>query len=121
MLFLNKSINENEIIVTVTENNTLDNPVYSMQIHSHFTNKSYIIELGLNLSEFTERFDKFIIENSLFQNIEQGVYVYKIFNQDNEGKSLETGYLKIEGAEIEEEFIEPTEDESDDDYIVYQN
>lgn len=121
MLFLNKSIEENEIIVTVSENNTLDSPIYSMLIHSHFTNKSYTIELGPNQSEFTERFDKFIIDNTQFQNIEPGTYVYKIFNQSNQANSLETGYLKIEGIESVNEFIEPTEQETDDDYIIYEN
>ena len=121
MLFVNKTIEQNQIIVTVSENNILDNPVYEMVIHSHYTNKTFTINLGENHSGFTERFDKFIILGDDIQNVEPGVYVYKIFNSNIHDVSLETGYLKIVGAAVESEFIEPIEVETDDDYITYES
>lgn len=120
MLYLDKTVQDNEIIVTISEATDNNSGAYTILLHSHFTHKTYTIPLGKNMSDHTERFDRFIIHETLFHDFEDGVYIYKIIDSANPDIILEIGYLKIVGSTTPDEYINLDTTETDDDYIVYE-
>lgn len=119
MLILNKSIESNEIIVTISENELIPTNGYWMELHSTFSNKTYIIQLGANQSQHRERYDKFIIDKLMFEHMEDGRYNYRIFSGESDNKLLEVGYLKIISTDHEITYISIEPEEEEDDFIVY--
>lgn len=119
MLILDKQLDNNEIIVTVTESVTAANPSFTMQLYSSFSKKECRIELGLNTSQYPERYDLFPINKSAFGQLETGFYAYKIFEVNDLQKVLEQGYLKIKDVSVNPT-IKPVENINDTGFIVYQ-
>lgn len=119
MLILDKSIQLNEIIVTISENELMPTNGYWMELHSTFSNKTYTIQLGANQSQHKERYDKFIINKTMFVQMEDGKYNYKIFSGETDNKLLEVGYLKIISTDHEITYMSIEPEEEEDDFIVY--
>lgn len=118
MLLLDKSVPINEIVVTVSGNVTSSSISFNLIIYSPFTKIQAQIDLGTNYSLYPERYDLFKILNAEFSGLELGLYTYKICASNNSHNSLEVGYLKIVGANINDT-IRPSVDEASNGFIVY--
>lgn len=118
MIIIDKTKENNSIIVTVSELATIDDPTYIMVIYSGFTNKTYQIELPANISPSKERYDEFLVDTLLFKDVEEGFYVYTIY-QDSimDDFVVEIGVLQVVGTV--ETYISIQQLEEADDYIVY--
>lgn len=119
MLVLNKQIDNNEIVVTVTENVTVANPSFILVLYSAFSKNEYNIDLGLNISQFPERYDLFTIATSSFELLDTGIYNYKIYEVGDLQKVVEQGYLKIKDIVVNP-IIKPVESSNDSGFIVYK-
>ena len=127
MLTIDKDISANSLIVTVTELTTISDPYYLLMIFSPYTNKTYRIELPANTSENKVRYDEFILETALFNNIGEGLYNYSIY-QSSElttdelacGVPVEIGFMKIKSSTPTETYISLESDETENQYTVYE-
>lgn len=105
------------LILTLAEKTTVESPDYKLVLYSPFTKKNYRVELGVNTSSFTFRYDEFILDSEIFKSMEEGVYFYSIYQTSVEENPIEVGLLKIKG-EVEE-YVSITPDETEDDFITY--
>lgn len=119
MLVLDKQIDNNEIVVTLTENVNVTNPSFILVLYSAFSKNEYNIDLGLNISQFPERYDLFAIATSSFELLDTGIYNYKIYEVGDLQKVVEQGYLKIKDIVVNP-IIKPVESPNDSGFIVYK-
>lgn len=128
MILIDKGLSQNKIYLTLNELTTIEDANYLLVIHSSFTNKTFRVLLPENVSTAKTRYDAFLISSSIFNDIEEGVYTYSIYQTDNPetdneiglGKPVEVGYLKFVSSNVETVYkIE--EAETEDDYITYKN
>ena len=130
MILIDKGLSQNKIYLTLNELTTIEDANYLLVIHSSFTNKTFRVLLPENVSTAKTRYDAFLISSSIFNDIEEGVYTYSIYQTDNPetdneiglGKPVEVGYLKFVSSNVETVYkIEEAEAETEDDYITYKN
>src|SRR5687767_10034787 len=112
MITLNKNLLTQTIVITATEGGAQYG--LRMKVFSAFTNKTYYLDLGENLSEFPDRYDEFEILGASIIDWESGVYQYElqdfafltnefdeILTDENgneiyaQGDTLEVGLLKV--------------------------
>lgn len=73
----------NNVIITVTENVTLTNPVFLFDLtYNSSSNNSYQF-IADNISSATTRYDQFIIQNQISGITEQGWFTYKVYEQES--------------------------------------
>ncbi len=117
MLLIDKTQLQSRLIVTVSENTTVVDPVYILILFSEYTNKTFTYPLPANTSAFTDRYDEFYIT----LNVDPGVYTYTI-NELTDG-IVEQGLCKVIDATSEdynEGIISITPPETQDDLIFYK-
>ena len=126
MLTIDKTQTTNSLVVTVSELTTLDNPFYLLVILSPYTNRVYRIQLPANNSENKIRYDEFVVETAVFNNIDAGMYNYAIYQSTVEtldenacGEPVEIGFLRVISSTTDEYVSLPVEDEQDT-YLVYK-
>ncbi|RZK04519.1 MAG: hypothetical protein EOO46_16490 [Flavobacterium sp.] len=118
MLQIDKTAEQNRIIVTISENVTDDSQGFNMILKSPSTLKTFNIDLPENTSTHKNRFDEFLLDTSIFNDMIEGQYVYFIYQKAG-NKILETGLLEISDATKVDVFISIEQDEADDDIIFY--
>lgn len=95
MILIDKSKDFQNIILTLTELSDGLNGDYVLALISDSTRKQYTFQLPENTSAFSERFDLFTIETSVFSELNEGFYSYSIsFN----GDIIERGKAQIKAA-----------------------
>jgi hypothetical protein len=114
MILFDKTKAEARLILTLAE--TSNETLFNLVLHSFYTNKSYTIELGEDVSPFSFRYNEYFVPASVFTNMEAGRYVFAI-QERNTGRVVERGTLTIMG-EPETEYISITPDETEDDFIT---
>jgi len=126
MLTIDKTQTTNTLVVTVSELTTLDNPFYLLVILSPYTNKVYRIQLPGNNSENKIRYDEFVVETSVFNSVDAGMYNYAIYQAAVEtldenalGEPVEIGFLRVISPTADEYVSLPVEDRQDT-YLVYK-
>jgi hypothetical protein len=96
---------DKDIIVTLSENVTLDEPYY-LFVFTHITTKeviSFIKGLSDDLSDFTDRYNKFLVLSSVFEDASIGQYEYAVYEQESDSNtdtSLTTSLLEVGKAEL---------------------
>lgn len=127
MILINKDRETNTVILTLTELTTINNPVYLMVLYSEYTKKTYRIILPQNTSASKERYDEFTLNTSIFNNYEEGIYSYYIYQAETEtidettlGNPVEIGKLKLFSNTTNEEYTSLNEEETEDDFITYE-
>jgi hypothetical protein len=111
MILFDKTKAEARLILTLTE--TSGDTLFSLVLHSFYTNKTYTIELGEDASQFSFRYNEYFVPASVFTNMEAGRYVFNI-QERNTGRVVERGVATIlDTPEVEYVTISPDEDEDD--------
>lgn len=102
MILLNKSINEQDIILTLTELTTISDAVYLLVLTNDFTKVISRFILSQNVSLNTNRYDHYKIETSDISALEQGLYTYSVYqsavityDETSLGKPIESGKAKV--------------------------
>lgn len=95
----------NKIILTLSENQLIDNPNYLFVFTNRSSNwvKKAVILGSDDSSPNKDRFNQFIIEtNTYFKKALAGQYIYKVYEQESETNTdeanlnlLETGILEL--------------------------
>jgi len=121
MLIVNQN-EENYIILTLTESIKLTGDTYfSLNLKNEYTNKEYNDIILEDLSENTNRYNKFNLiltgetsidySSSKIYLKDNGFYYFKVYNNnDDESELLEEGFLKV----INEIIEKLSYDENDD-------
>lgn len=133
MIHINKN-SSNNVIITVTENQTLTSPYYLFNLTSHLSKIEYNF-ICADSSSATSRYNKFnIVETgSTYQNLtggsvnlaETGWYTYKVYEQAsatnltvaNAGSMLEQGLCFVSGSTQ----INYIKDNNQSTYITHRN
>ena len=122
MVVFQKSNTSNDIILTLTEKVTIENPYYLFVFENRTTKGKvkFVKSSTDDLSSYPERFNEFTVARALFTEI--GKYVYRVYEQDNESNTDETGLNLLENGQAE--FIDVpaetyTEYSSETTYKVY--
>lgn len=127
MLLINKSNLQTDLIFTLTELTTIVNPVYLLVLTSDFNRNKYRFILPQNISSNLFRYDHFKVNNSIFTDLDSGLYTYAIYQSAIEsfdetvlGKSIESGKAKVIAPEA---LVQPIIYKSDDnsDYYTYKS
>ena len=102
MILLNKSVEKQNIVRTLSELNTIVNPVYLLVLTNDFTKVISRFTLNHNLSNDLSRYDLFQLSTSSISSLEQGLYTYSVYQSaiptDDEsllGSSIEDGKAKV--------------------------
>jgi len=119
MIVIDKTVELSRIVVTISENVSDSSQGYNLSLHSPYDLHTYTISLPENTSAYQNRYDEFLLDTSIFNDMNEGQYYYTI-KQVSDGKILETGLLEIIGTAEDEVIISLEEDETEDDFIVYQ-
>lgn len=99
MIYLVKGLTS-EVILTLTEKQTLASPNYLFYFKSRGTNKEakFVLLNNADTSSYKDRFNQFsIITNNYFENYQDGEWDYKIYEQTsttNTDPALATGLLE---------------------------
>lgn len=91
MIFIDKSKEFQNIILTLTELSDGLFGVYKLTLTADGNRGVYNFNLPPNTSAFTERFDLFKIETSVFDALADGIYSYQVLLNDTvieKGKAL---------------------------------
>jgi len=103
MILINKNSN-NLVILTLTEKSTITSPTYLFKFTNDLTKESKLF-ICPNISDYTDRYDKFNITESTTQNLSAGVvtlsptgfWSYEVFEQASTTNLLESAT----GARVE--------------------
>lgn len=117
MLLLSKTNSSARLILTLTESSS--ETLFDLVAQSFYTNKTYTIDLGEDVSEHTERYNEFNVDLSAFEQMESGRYTYKIVERET-GNVIEHGVLTVTDSE-DREYVAITPDEDEDDFITIQD
>jgi hypothetical protein len=119
MIVIDKATETTRLIFTLTEKTDVENPIYTLVLHSPYTNKTYSLELPANTSQYKERYDEFILDTEIFKDMESGSYYYSVL-EGEPSEVIQIGLATIVQPN-EPDFITVNESETTDDYIVYEN
>lgn len=95
MIFIDRTKEKQTIILTLTEHTDLVNPAYIVKLKSDGDRSEFTFQLPENQSLFTERFDLFQIETSVFDELNDGLYSYQILLND---AVIEMGKAHVKSA-----------------------
>ena len=123
MVILDKSLVENEVILSINGLVEAVSPVFSMKFYSTYTKKEFTLTLGTSASCYPDRFLQFTVSNVTFSTWEEGLFVYEVYDTaEMDGNVLEYGVARvIKSASPLGETISIIPDESEDDMVVYNN
>lgn len=113
MLILDKSKITENLFLTF-DDTTIDSII--LQVISGFTNKTLSINLTNNTSYHPLRYAEFEVNTSLFDEFDEGLYVYKAIKNNN---VIKTGYLKIVNSNKPDPFKEL--DQINTEFITIKN
>lgn len=116
MILIDKSKSVQSIILTLSELTTVSSPQYVLEILCDSTREVNRINLPVNSSTGTSRFDLFNINTSVFSAFNPGYYSYTIYQNATDTTAIETGKLKIQGIQDSVEIISPVRNEE---YRIY--
>ncbi len=85
-------------VVTASEKAVLNPTQYTLSFIHDLTKHEVAIEDAQDLSQFPERYNQFSIDISLFENLDNGFYTYRI--TDQAGNLLEVGKMKMVGDKV---------------------
>lgn len=102
MILLNKSLDTQDIFLTLTELTTIVNPVYLLVLSNDFTKTVTRFVLQNNLSDDLNRYDHYQLATALISSLEQGLYTYRVYQSvtatNDEtllGNAIECGKAKV--------------------------
>ena len=128
MITIDKDLASQILVVTVTELTTIENPYYLLVINSAFTNNTYKFQLPENSTENIVRYDEFILDTAVFNNVGEGLYNYSIYqssvltyDEHALGATVEKGFLKVTSSTATETYISAPEQSGEDKYVVYNS
>lgn len=96
---------DKDIIVTLSENVTLDEPYY-LFVFMHITTKEEVVFIKAvsdDLSEFQDRFNKFSVLASVFEDKPVGQYEYRVYEQESDSNTdpdNTTSLIEVGKAEL---------------------
>jgi len=83
MILINYGKDVQDLVLTLTELTTISDPVYLLVLTNIFTKTKTRYILQDNLSPNLERYDRFQLPTSEFDNLETGLYIYHIYQSDS--------------------------------------
>jgi hypothetical protein len=110
MILVNKQDITSNIYLTIGD--VMDKTV-TMKLIYPYDNSEANLSLGNDTSTYPSRYNKFIVDNSLFSLLQAGLYIYEVYVPE----LMESGHLRLLGASNE---VSELADEGDS-YIVYSN
>lgn len=132
MLLLDKTLPTQKIIVTVSTNQLYRLSKLILRVINKASNRNHEFVLGQNISPYPKRYDEFSFSTDELIEWKEGMYVYEIWEEEYEAmrgevlilptgqtNPLEIGLLKVIDVK-EETFISVEEDNTADDYIIYE-
>ena len=127
MILINKDLQVQDLVLTLTELTTISTPVYLLVLTNDFDQVVTRIILSQNFSPNRNRYDLFGLQKSQVSGLTTGLYTYQVFqsseiNYDESvlGKPIESGKAKvIAPAELVQPIIYQSDDKSD--YITYKS
>lgn len=99
MLLLNEGQTKN-IVVTLTEKTTLDDPYY-LFVFTHLTTKEVVKIIkssGDDLSDYPRRYNEFSIDATLFPSL--GQWLYQVYEQESSTNEDPTGLTEVENGKM---------------------
>jgi hypothetical protein len=96
---------DKDIIVTLTELKTLNEPYY-LFVFTHITTKevvTFIKSESDDLSDFTDRFNKFSVPSTVFEDKPVGQYEYQVYEQESDSNTdpdNTTSLIEVGKAEL---------------------
>jgi len=90
MILIDKSLQVQKLVLTLTELTTIVNPVYLLVLANDFTKISSRFVLGTNLSQDLLRYDLFTLIQPQISPLEPGNYTYSVY-QSSVSVTEETG------------------------------
>ncbi len=127
MIQLNKSNNDESIIVTLNESSTITNGYYLFVFTSVVTKEiiNLIVSTADDISNYKSRFNEFVIDtSSVFENATVGQYQYQVYEQLLSDNTDITGLIMVECGKM---FLSENEtgiyatDEQTTEYKTYGN
>lgn len=119
MIVFDKRKSTYEFVVTVSEKGISNGTQLLLRFHSAYTNKSYALILPENSSQYSFRYDDYLISD--FEDYEVGMYNYSIVEYDpfisQDRQVLEVGLLKVISNPVQT-FVSVGYPETDDDFLV---
>jgi len=119
MTLIDKNKDFQHIILTLSESTTIDNAKYLMVLKNDADREYVRLFLPENISDSIERYDLFLIDNTVFQSLELGYYTFNIYQQNIDGnitdESLLGDAIEVGKLFIVDSKVVPVEDQ----YIVY--
>lgn len=101
MIRLQKGLENQHIIVTLSESVTVANPTYVFTFTSVALKANKEITFSYtkedDLSDYQDRFNKFLFDESLLNDLPVGHYRYKVVQQEN-NVTLEVGKMQLTAA-----------------------
>jgi hypothetical protein len=83
------------MFITATEKIVTLPAVYNITFTAGIEHKSVSIDNATDLSPFPDRYNKFSIDPTLFNALDNGFYIYQV--TDDDGNILEVGKMKLIG------------------------
>lgn len=98
MLVITKGVEDQRIIVSLNESKTIPTPYYLFVFTNVTTNdKVNIIKLySEDLSAYTDRYNEFTIDETLFDGVPAGQYGYVVYEQESSTNTDTTGLNQVE-------------------------
>jgi hypothetical protein len=125
MITLDKSLQNQRIICTISEIEMADGNVPILKVENKQNNTNYTLNLPENSSLYKSRFDEFIFPTSQVNDWIEGKYFYAIWEYNSSTQQLvqelEIGLLQILDAtkDSSSEYVSIAVDDTTDDYYVY--
>lgn len=102
MILIDKSLQHQNLVMTLTELTTIVNPFYLLVLTNDFTKVSTKFVLGLNLSKDLLRYDLFTLNQAQISPLEPGNYTYSVYqssitpsDESGLGSPIESGKALI--------------------------
>ena len=127
MILLNKNIQVQDLVLTLTELTTIENPVYLLVLTNDFNRKKSYLILEANTSTNTQRYDRFLFDANSLADLDTGLYTYAVYESDvavydesGLGNPIETGKAKVIAPD---EMVQPIiyNSEDDSEYYTYKS
>ncbi len=102
MILLNKSLDTQNVVLTLSELTTVANPVYLLVLTNDFTKVISRFILATNLSLDLNRYDLFQLTTASISSLEQGNYTYSVYqsttasyDESSLGGAIEQGKARV--------------------------
>jgi hypothetical protein len=114
MILIDRSKNNQIIVLTLRDSTQVTNPVYFLTLVSDGTGDDLKIVLPTSTSNYPERFDLFNVATAVFVSLNDGIYSYSVKDQND--LVVETGKALIKSPVVSE-VISP--DSSSNEFLIY--